>query len=70
MRLPYKDSATWRALITSLQSFLGFLVALAALPEFRQLLTDFYPQALPIVVTSAGVLSFILNYFRRSIKNY
>lgn len=70
MRLPKTDSATWRAVMTAAQTFLAFLVALAALPEFRQLLTDFYPQALPIVVSGAGILSFILNYFRKSIKNY
>lgn len=70
MRLPSKDSATWRALITGAQAFCGFLVAAVALPEFRQLVTEFYPAALPLLVSGAGVASFVLNFFRSSVRNY
>jgi hypothetical protein len=70
MRLPSKDSATWRALITGAQAFAGFTVALVALPEFQKLVTDFYPAALPIMVSAAAIASFVLNYFRKSVKNY
>lgn len=70
MRLPSKDSATWRAIITGLQTFCGFLVALIALPDFSEIVQQFYPEAVPIIVTGAGVASFVLNFFRKSVKNY
>ena len=70
MRLPKVDSATYRAIVTGLQAFVGFLVAAVAIPEFRQLVLDFYPSALPILVTGAGLASFVLNYFRSNVKNY
>lgn len=70
MRLPQKDSATWRAIITGLQTLCGFVVALVALPEFSELVRQFYPAALPIIVAGAGVASFVLNLFRKSVKNY
>jgi len=70
MRLPSKDSATWRALITALQSFCGFFVAAVAMPEFRELVVKWYPGALPLLVSGAGIASFLLNYFRKSVKNY
>lgn len=70
MRLPSKDSATWRGIITALQAFVGLSVALLALPEFRELVLRFYPEALPIFVTVTGAASFILNLFRPSVDNY
>lgn len=70
MRLPAKDSATWRSIITGLQTFCGFLVALLALPEFSELVQQFYPAAVPVIVTGAGLASFVLNFFRKDVKNY
>ena len=70
MRLPALDSATWRAIITSLQTFLGFMAALLLLPEFRQLVTQFYPQAIPVIVAASGVVTFIINFFRADVRNY
>ena len=70
MRLPKVDSATYRALVTAAQAFCGFLVAAVALPEFRQLVQEFYPAALPLLVSGAGVASFVLNFFRSSVRNY
>ena len=70
MRLPKVDSATYRAVVTALQTFCGFLVAAVALPEFRQLVQEFYPAALPLLVSGAGVASFVLNFFRSSVRNY
>lgn len=70
MRFPKIDSATYRGIITAIQAFLGFVVAAVALPEFRQLVTDFYPAALPLLVSGAGIASFILNVFRSNVRNY
>lgn len=70
MKLPSVDSATWRGLITSLQAFCGLVVAAVAMPEFRQLVLQFYPAALPIIVSGAGLASFMLNFLRANVKNY
>lgn len=70
MRLPKVDSATYRGIVTAIQAFLGFMVAAVALPEFRQLVQEFYPAALPLLVSGAGIASFILNVVRGSVKNY
>jgi hypothetical protein len=70
MRLPQKDSATYRAIITGVQTLLGFIVAAMAMPEFRELVLRWYPAALPILVSVASLSSFVLNYFRSSVKNY
>ena len=70
MKLPSVDSATWRGFITSLQAFCGLVVAAVAMPEFRQLVLQFYPAALPIIVSGAGIASFVLNFLRANVKNY
>lgn len=70
MRLPKVDSATYRGIVTAIQAFLGFMVAAVAIPEFRQLVQEFYPAALPLLVSGAGIASFILNVVRGSVKNY
>jgi len=70
MRLPKVDSATYRGIVTAIQAFLGFMVAAVALPEFRQLVQEFYPAALPLLVSGAGIASFILNVIRSNVRNY
>lgn len=70
MRLPKIDSATWRGIITGLQVLLGFSVGLLALPEFRELVQQFYPQAVPLIVTLSGLVSFLFNFLRRDVDNY
>ena len=70
MRLPRIDSATYRGIITSLQAFCGLTIAAVAMPEFRQLVLQFYPAALPIIVSGAGIASFVLNFLRANVKNY
>jgi hypothetical protein len=70
MRLPKIDSATYRAIVTALQTLAAFLIALGASPEAMKLLTDFYPTVVPTVVAGAGLASLVLNIFRKSVKNY
>lgn len=70
MKLPSKDSATWRAIITGLQAFAGFLVALAAQPETMSLINQYYPWIVPTIVAGASLSSLLLNVFRKDIKNY
>ena len=70
MRLPSKDSATWRAFITGAQAACGLLMAMVAMPEFRELVNMFYPQAVPFIVCGAAAMSFLLNFVRKDVKNY
>lgn len=70
MKLPAKDSATWRAIITAIQTFAGFLVALAAQPDTVKLINDYYPWLVPVVVGGAGIASLVLNLLRSTVKNY
>lgn len=70
MRLPSKDSATWRGLITSAQTFAGFLAVLTATPELMRLITEFYPWALPAVSVAGGIASLVVNLTRDDVRNY
>jgi len=70
MRLPTKDSATWRAIITGLQTYIGFLITVILMPEFRELVLQWYPAALPILVFGASLASLVLNIMRTTVKNY
>lgn len=70
MTLPSKDSATWRSVVTGAQAFLGLVITMLAMPEFRQLVNQFYPQAVPTVVFGSALASFVLNYFRKDVPNY
>jgi len=70
MRLPRLDSATWRGIITALQTLGSLLVALVAIPEVMDVLTQYYPAFVPVVITGAGIISFIINLFRKDVKNY
>ena len=68
--LPSKDSATWRAIITGLQTFASFLVAFVAVPEAMDVVVKYYPALVPVIVAGAGIASFVLNLFRKDVKNY
>lgn len=70
MRLPRVDSATFRGLLTAVQTFAGFLAVLLVMPEFRELVTKFYPAALPLIPIAVGIVSFVINLFRTDVKNY
>ena len=67
--LPNKDSALWRAVVTALQTFTAFLVALVAQPEAMQLLTEHYAWLIPGITAGAGIASFLLNLIRKDVKN-
>lgn len=64
-----KDSATWRAVVTALQTFVAFVATMLIMPEFRQLVTEFYPAAVPAITSLAGVASFVLNFLRKDVPN-
>lgn len=64
-----KDSATWRAVVTSLETFAALIVAVVAIPEFGTLVAEYYPQAVPVLTVAAGVASFVLNFFRKDVPN-
>lgn len=68
--LPSKDSATWRGIITSLQVFAAFLVAIVAQPETMNLINQYYPWIVPGITVGAGLASLLLNILRKDVKNY
>lgn len=68
--IPSKDSATWRAIVTALQVFAAFLVALVAQPETMNLITQYYPWLIPGITVGAGVASLLLNLFRKDVRNW
>lgn len=70
MRLPKIDSATYRAVVTGLQTFAGFVIAIVASPQAMAAITDFYPWLAPVVVSGASIASFALNFFRGDVRNY
>lgn len=70
MRLPSKDSATWRAIITGLQTFSGFLIALVATPEAMKVIVDYYPQFVPAITVGATIAAFVWNLTRKDVDNY
>ena len=67
--LPQKDSATWRAIVTALQTLAAFLVAIVAQPETMQLINNYYAWLVPAITLGAGLASFLLNFVRRDVKN-
>lgn len=68
--LPSKDSATWRATVTTLQAFAGFLIAVAAQPETMGLITRYYPWIVPTITIGAGLASLLLNLMRKDVENW
>lgn len=68
--LPSKDSATWRAIVTALQVFAAFLVAVVAQPETMDLINQYYAWLVPSITVGAGIASFLLNFVRRDVKNW
>ena len=70
MKLPQKDSATFRALVTFLQTIIGLAVVVLAMPEFTEVVRKFYPDALPVIAIVTAVVTFIWNVIRKDVPNY
>lgn len=70
MRLPQKDSATWRAVITAVEATVGFILALLAVPGVAEVVRDFNPEVFVLIPTIVGVLNFARNYLRKDVVNY
>lgn len=70
LRLPTRDSATWKGFITACQVFVSGLVLVAADPAIQQFLTETYPQALPMLSAGAALAAILLGLARPSVKNY
>lgn len=70
MRLPTKDSATFRAIVTGLQSVIALLVIVLAMPEFSELVRKYYPDALPFIAVITTIIAFIWNVIRKDVNNY
>ena len=70
MKLPQKDSATFRALVTFLQTIIGLAVVVLAMPEFTEVVRKFYPDALPVIAIVTAVVTFVWNVIRKDVPNY
>lgn len=83
MRLPKKDSATFRGVITSAQGFIGSLAALGfglwltlkGVPGCSEAFAKFVQDNLITIAggfgVSTGAVSFLWNViFRKDVKNY
>lgn len=70
MRLPSKDSATWRGLVTAAETALAFLAGLLAIPEVARYITEYHAQWLFLPPAIAFAASFVRNHFRKDVKNY
>lgn len=70
MKLPAKDSATWRALVTGLQTLIACLAALVVSEDFRTIVGNYYPQFIPTIASLAGTVSLLINFFRKDVDNY
>ena len=70
MKLPSRDSAVFRALVTGLQTAIGLLVVVLAMPEFKEIVTRYYPDALPAIAIVSSVVAYVWNLVRRDVKNY
>ncbi len=70
MKLPSKDSATFRALVTFLQTVIALLVVVLAMPEFTEVVKKFYPDALPAIALLTTIVTFVWNVIRKDVKNY
>ena len=70
MKLPQKDSATFRALVTLLQTIIGLAVVVLAMPEFTEVVRNFYPDALPAIAVFTTIVTFVWNVIRKDVPNY
>ena len=70
LRLPKKDSAVFRALVTFLQTTIALLVIVLAMPEFNQVVSKYYPDALPAIAILTTIVTFIWNLIRKDVRNY
>ena len=70
MKFPSKDSATFRALVTGLQTVIALMVVVLAMPEFTEVVKKFYPDALPAIAILTTVVTFVWNVIRKDVKNY
>ena len=70
MKLPQKDSATFRAIVTLLQTVIGLSVVVLAMPEFKEIVTKYYPDALPAIAVFTTIVTFVWNVIRKDVPNY
>lgn len=70
MRLPVKDSATWKGIITTLEAGVVIVALVVLDPNFKALVEKFLPNVAWIIPIGTGIASFIVNLLRKDVKNY
>ena len=69
-RLPKVDSATFRAALSFVETFLGGVLVLFLDPNFHTLVQQYVPNALPVIAAATGAISLIINILRTDVANY
>lgn len=70
IRLPKRDSAVWRALVTTLEGSTVFALGLLGVPEVRDYLVQVRPEILPVFPVALATANFIRNFFRKDVRTY
>lgn len=78
MKLPNRDSATGRAIVTGIQAIVGFFAGLVftvwAVPGVPQAVINYVGnnllQLALLVGIPAAIFTFAWNYFRKNVINY
>lgn len=70
MRLPKRDSSTGRGIATALQTLIGLVAVLLAMPDVAESVTQFYPELIGILPAVTGVVTLVNNMFRPTVKDY
>lgn len=70
MRLPTKDSATWRGLVTAVEATVAFILAILTVPGVAEVIRDFNQEIFVLIPTITFILNFVRNYLRKDVANY
>lgn len=68
--LPSKDSTVGRFLRVLFYQVIMGTLALLSDPEAVKFVVKYYPDIAVIVASTAPIVSFIYNYFRKDVRNY
>lgn len=62
-----KDSAVWRAIVTTIEGTSVFLAGLLIVPEVRDYIVQQRPELLPVFPVVLATINFVRNYFRKDV---
>lgn len=62
-----KDSAVWRAIVTTIEGTSVFAAGLLVVPEVRDYIVQQRPELLPLFPVVLATINFVRNYFRKDV---